>query len=115
MFSTIDLFKSYLPHKNIFHSNDLPIMNQLASPSKNIAKQSSFFVFKVSVVAAIGGLLFGYDTAVIAGVIGYLQKKFSLSPTLVGSAASSAIWGCIIGAMFAGYISDKIGRRKYLI
>ena len=114
MFSTIDLFKSYLPHKNIFHSNDLPIMNQLASPSKNIAKQSSFFVFKVSVVAAIGGLLFGYDTAVIAGVIGYLQKKFSLSPTLVGSAASSAIWGCIIGAMFAGYISDKIGRRKSL-
>ena len=89
-------------------------MNKTFSPSPTTVSQSSYFVFKVSIVAAIGGLLFGYDTAVIAGVIGYLQKKFSLSPALVGSAASSAIWGCIIGAMFAGYISDKIGRRKSL-
>ncbi len=76
---------------------------------------TSGFVIKVSVVAALGGLLFGYDTAVIAGVIGFLQKKFDLSPAMVGWAASSAIWGCIFGAMFAGYLSDVIGRKKALI
>src|SRR5258708_6391873 len=78
-------------------------------------RSSTAFILKVSVVAAIGGLLFGYDTAVIAGVIGYLQVKFNLSPAMVGWAASSAIWGCVAGAMFAGYLSDRIGRRKVLI
>lgn len=78
-------------------------------------ENSSAFVLKVSVVAALGGLLFGYDTAVIAGVIGFLQQKFSLTPAMVGWAASSAIWGCIFGAMFAGYVSDRLGRKKVLI
>jgi SP family arabinose:H+ symporter-like MFS transporter len=73
------------------------------------------FVLKVSIVAALGGLLFGYDTAVIAGAIGFLQIKFNLSPAMVGWAASSAIWGCVFGAMVAGYLSDKIGRKKVLI
>ena len=77
-------------------------------------RSSLIFILKISGVAAIGGLLFGYDTAVIAGVIGYLKIKFSLSPAMEGWAASSAIWGCIIGAMFAGYISDRIGRKKAL-
>lgn len=73
------------------------------------------FVLKVSTVAAIGGLLFGYDTAVIAGVVGYLQAKFHLSSVMVGWAASSAIWGCVIGAMVAGYLSDRMGRKKVLV
>jgi len=78
-------------------------------------KINTAFIVKVSVVAALGGLLFGYDTAVIAGVIGYLQTKFHLSSVMVGWAASSAIWGCVAGAMFAGYLSDRIGRKKVLI
>jgi MFS transporter, SP family, arabinose:H+ symporter len=73
------------------------------------------FIIKVSAVAALGGLLFGYDTAVIAGVIGYLEQKFELSPAGVGWAASSAIWGCVVGAMMAGYLSDRFGRKKVLI
>jgi MFS transporter, SP family, arabinose:H+ symporter len=79
------------------------------------SQSSSAFVLKVSLVAALGGLLFGYDTAVIAGVIGYLQKRFELSPMMTGWAASSAIWGCVFGAMAAGYLSDKFGRKKVLI
>lgn len=73
------------------------------------------YVYFVSVVAAVGGLLFGYDTAVIAGAIGFLQIKFELSPAMTGWAASSAIWGCVFGAMFAGYLSDRFGRKKILL
>jgi SP family arabinose:H+ symporter-like MFS transporter len=73
------------------------------------------FVYFVSIIAALGGLLFGYDTAVIAGAIGFLETKFELSPAMTGWAASSAIWGCVIGAAVAGYFSDKFGRKKVLI
>jgi MFS transporter, SP family, arabinose:H+ symporter len=73
------------------------------------------FVYFVSAIAALGGLLFGYDTAVIAGAIGFLEKKFELSPAMTGLAASSAIWGCVIGAMGAGYMSDRFGRKNILI
>ncbi len=73
------------------------------------------FVYKVTLIAAIGGLLFGYDTAVIAGAIGFLQTKFSLSAAMVGWIASCALIGCVAGAMFSGKLSDKIGRKKVLI
>lgn len=73
------------------------------------------FVYFISCIAALGGLLFGYDTAVIAGAIGFLETKFQLTPAMTGWAASSAIWGCVVGAMFAGYLSDKFGRKKILI
>jgi MFS transporter, SP family, arabinose:H+ symporter len=82
---------------------------------KQHSPSASGFVLKVSIVAALGGLLFGYDTAVIAGAIGFLQTRFDLSPAMVGWAASSAIWGCAFGAMFAGYLSDMIGRKKVLL
>jgi len=65
------------------------------------------YVYFISTIAAIGGLLFGYDTAVIAGAIGFIETKFQLSPAMTGWAASSAIWGCVFGAMSAGYLSDK--------
>jgi SP family arabinose:H+ symporter-like MFS transporter len=73
------------------------------------------YIYFISAVAAIGGLLFGYDTAVISGAIGFLETKFGLSPIMKGWAASSAIWGCVFGAMAAGYVSDRLGRKKVLI
>jgi MFS transporter, SP family, arabinose:H+ symporter len=73
------------------------------------------YVYFVSIIAAVGGLLFGYDTAVIAGAIGFLEIKFQLTPVMTGWAASSAIWGCVAGAMGAGYVSDKFGRKSTLI
>ena len=72
-------------------------------------------VYMLTAVAALGGLLFGYDTAVISGAIGFLQIKFELSAAMKGWAASSAIIGCIFGAMFAGWTADRIGRKKVLL
>jgi SP family arabinose:H+ symporter-like MFS transporter len=73
------------------------------------------YIYVISSVAALGGLLFGYDTAVIAGAIGFIREKFQLSSAMMGWAASSAIIGCIVGAMFAGKLSDEFGRKKVLI
>lgn len=73
------------------------------------------YIYLLTTSAALGGLLFGYDTAVISGAIGFLQTNFELSAAMKGWAASSAIVGCIIGAMFAGKLSDQYGRKKMLI
>lgn len=65
-------------------------------------------------VTAIGGFLFGYDTAVINGANSYLKAHLHLSPAQEGIAGASAILGCIPGAMFAGFLSDRFGRRNIL-
>jgi len=72
------------------------------------------FVLFATSVTAIGGFLFGYDTAVINGANSYLKAHLSLSPTQEGLAGASAILGCIPGAMFAGFLSDHFGRKKML-
>lgn len=73
------------------------------------------YVFRISTVAALGGLLFGYDTAVISGAIGFLRTHFDLSPAYMGWAASSALLGCILGVAVAGVLSDRLGRKKTLL
>jgi SP family arabinose:H+ symporter-like MFS transporter len=71
-------------------------------------------LFLVTLVAAVGGFLFGYDTAVINGANQYLKVHFGLDPIHEGMAGASAILGCIPGAMLAGFLSDRWGRRKVL-
>lgn len=73
------------------------------------------FIFQCTLVAAIGGLLFGYDTAVVAGAIGFIEERYELSAAMTGWAASCALIGCMIGAMVAGALSDRLGRRKVLM
>lgn len=89
------------------------VMNQTSSTRFNLG----FIVF-CAAVTGIGGFLFGYDTAVINGANSLLQKNFRLDPDddafLIGLATSSALIGCIVGAMSAGFISDRLGRRKVL-
>jgi sugar porter (SP) family MFS transporter len=63
----------------------------------------------------LGGFLFGYDTAVVNGSIEYLVQDFDLSAGLEGWAASSALIGCIFGAMFAGMIGDRFGRKRAML
>ncbi|RYY88007.1 MAG: MFS transporter [Chitinophagaceae bacterium] len=65
----------------------------------------------ISLIAAIGGLLFGYDTAVISGAIGSLTSYFGLSPVETGWAISSALVGCLAGAVAADFTSQRFGRK----
>ncbi|MBX7257666.1 MAG: sugar porter family MFS transporter [Candidatus Hydrogenedentes bacterium] len=84
--------------------------------NKAVAEEGSLlYLTGVCLVATLGGLLFGYDTAVISGAIGFLQTRFTLGPTEVGWTASSALVGCILGVMVAGEVSDRFGRRRALI
>ena len=65
-------------------------------------------------VAALGGLLFGFDTAVIAGATGALTGAYHLSSELLGFTVASALWGTIVGSIFAGFPGDRYGRRDSL-
>lgn len=89
-------------------------------PSKSFMKNNGiFYVVLVALVASLGGLLFGYDTAVIAGaeqsVQLYLVDSLGFGTFIHGLTVSSALVGCIIGALFSGFLSNKIGRRNTLI
>jgi SP family xylose:H+ symportor-like MFS transporter len=76
---------------------------------------SAVYIFMVCIVAALGGLLFGYDTGVINGAIGPLKAHFVLDAKWEGWATGCALLGCAIGVAFAGVISDLLGRKKVLI
>lgn len=76
-------------------------------------KLSSSLV-RSTVVAALGGLLFGFDTAVIAGTTAELSTAFQLSPGSLGLTVSIALWGTIFGALLAGIPGDRYGRRDSL-
>lgn len=67
-----------------------------------------------ALVAALGGLLFGFDTAVIAGTTQSLTRVFSLTAATLGVTVSSALWGTVVGALFGGYVGEKFGRRDSL-
>ncbi len=73
------------------------------------------YVLLLAAVAALGGLLFGYDTAVIAGAIKYLTSHFQLDEVSEGWAVSNVLVGCMIGAATAGPLSDRLGRKKVMI
>src|SRR5438132_12002446 len=69
---------------------------------------------KSTVIAALGGLLFGFDTAVISGTTAALTQTYQLSPGLLGVTVASALWGTILGAMLAGFPGERYGRRDSL-
>ena len=76
---------------------------------------SILYLSGVCTVAALGGLLFGFDTAVISGAIGMLKTQFALNSVMEGWVVSSVLLGCITGAMAAGTLSDRFGRKRMLI
>lgn len=80
------------------------------------AKYNLGYVWLISVVAAMGGLLFGWDWVVIGGAKPFFQRYFELtSEAQIGWANSCALVGCLAGALLAGALSDKFGRKRLLI
>src|SRR5271154_3647466 len=74
------------------------------------------YVWLISVVAAMGGLLFGWDWVVIGGAKPFFQRYFELTTEAqIGWANSCALIGCLFGALAAGGLSDKFGRKRLLI
>jgi SP family arabinose:H+ symporter-like MFS transporter len=71
-------------------------------------------LLRSTIVAAIGGLLFGFDTAVIAGTTQSLTEAYHLTPGTLGFTVSIAVWGTVLGAATAGIVGDKLGRRDSL-
>ncbi|MCM3537698.1 D-xylose transporter XylE [Priestia endophytica] len=82
-------------------------------------KRNSLYIFSITLVAAIGGLLFGYDTAVISGteksIEAYLIEPLGLGSLAHGATISSALIGCIIGGIVSGYFASNFGRKYSLI
>lgn len=67
-------------------------------------------VIRIAVVAALGGFLFGYDSAVINGAVSAVEKTFDADPVALGFAVASALIGAAVGALLAGRIADRVGR-----
>ena len=72
-------------------------------------------LLRCSIIAALGGLLFGFDTAVISGTTDHLREVFDLEGFGLGFTVASALIGTILGALFAGHPADRIGRRSTLL
>lgn len=73
------------------------------------------YLLTANVVAALGGLLFGFDTAVISGTIPFIEPYFNLTDVTLGWAVSSILLGCAIGAVISGRLSERYGRKVTLI
>lgn len=78
-------------------------------------KKTKPFLIIICWIAAIGGFLFGFDMAVISGVLPIVQKQFALTSAQEGWLVSSALVGCILGVAISGTLSDRLGRRKLLM
>ena len=80
-----------------------------------LKNKTSLYLIGISFVSTIGGFLFGYDTAIIAGCNTFLEAHFQLSPAMLGWVVSSALLGTILGCVISGSITDRFGRKKALI
>ena len=89
-------------------------MSTAASVHKSVFKQQRT-TLQITFVAALGGLLFGYDTGVIAGSQLYFTEYFNFTAAEQGWAVSSALYGCLVGALVGGYLANRISRKYTLI
>ncbi len=88
----------------------------MTESSNSKAELNLGYIWLISVVAALGGLLFGWDWVVIGGAKPFFQRYFQLtSDAQIGWANSCALIGCLVGALLAGALSDRFGRKKMLL
>ncbi len=86
----------------------LTINDALPTHNKN-------FVYLISLVACVGGFLFGYDINIISGAVIFMEKEFNLTTTQLALVMSTAQIGCVLGALVGGKLCDMFGRKKTLI
>ncbi|HWI32351.1 MAG TPA: sugar porter family MFS transporter [Microbacterium sp.] len=89
-------------------------MTSSPAPSSEVTVPIARVVL-VAATAALGGFLFGYDTAVINGAVAAVGEQFNAGPVLLGFAVASALLGCAVGAWFAGRIADRYGRIRVML
>ncbi len=77
--------------------------------------KNNSYVFLISFIAALGGLLFGFDIAIISGAVPFIKDYFQLNEIELGWGVSALLVGCIPGAMLAGRLADQFGRKNILI
>ena len=82
---------------------------------EEVQEGSALYLYLPALVAAIGGLLFGFDTAVINGAIVFIKRQFVLSDSQTEVAAISLLLGCVVGASLAAFTSDRFGRKRVLL
>lgn len=87
----------------------------MKSTTNDVLQHKKSFVYLISLVAAVGGFLFGYDISIISGAVIFMRGEFDLTPAELGFVMSSAQIGCIFGAMFGGKLCDLFGRKRTLI
>lgn len=78
-------------------------------------EENKRYLFMLAIIAALGGFLFGFDTAVISGTEGFVKDQFQLTALTEGWFVSIALLGCIVGVLIAGFLSDALGRKPVLI
>ncbi len=79
------------------------------------AKKNSYYFIGIAMIAAIAGILFGYDTGVISGAILFISQQFHLTALTNGALVSAVLLGALIGAAFSGSLTDHLGRKTILI
>lgn len=100
----------------MFHQTKSMITATPTESSTNKAELNLGYIWLISSVAALGGLLFGWDWVVVGGAKPFFQRYFELtSEAQIGWANSCALIGCLIGSLMAGALSDKFGRKRLLI
>jgi len=92
-----------------------PLSPSSNSPARTLGTCSLFYVIFISAVAAIGGFLFGFDSGVINGTVSALGNAFNSSSVATGFNVASVLLGCALGALAAGPLADKFGRRAIMI
>lgn len=82
---------------------------------KKATENSTFFIYVVSLLSAIGGFLFGYDTGVVSGAMVFVKDQYELSSIWIELVVSATIFTAWIFSMIAGYFTDKWGRKPVIL
>ncbi len=90
------------------------IADHSVADSNTLLHFNKNYILLISTIAALGGVLFGFDTAIISGTIPFIKSYFQLNEVMLGWAVSSILIGCGLGAMLAGKLADALGRKMAL-